>query len=195
MVTLFCLAQRAASVILIEQHVDPGGGSTGGGPPAAERSRLKIDERRASVVCRVGARLCALPLDQVVETMRPMAVEPVPGAPAFVIGVAIIRGAPVPVVDAGALLGGEAARGRLITVRIGSRHVALAVDEVLGVRRLAAAALTALPPLLRDARQDGVASLGALDDGLLLVLEGARLVPDSLWAALQTAGDGAGEPS
>jgi len=122
--------------------------------------------------------------------MRALAVEPLPGAPAFVAGVSIIRGAPVPVVDAAALLDGAATRevatrpGRLVTLRVGERHVALAVDEVLGVRAIPAADLRELPPLLGEARGDGVAWLGAHDDGLLVVLEGTRLIPDSLWAAL-----------
>jgi purine-binding chemotaxis protein CheW len=154
---------------------------------------LKSDERRTSVVCRVGARLCALPLAQVVETMRPLATSPVAGAPGFVSGVAIIRGAPVPVIDAGALLGGGAGRadaGRLVTVRVGSRHVALAVDAVLGVRELPDASLAELPSLLSDARAGGVESLGALDDGLLLFLDGARLVPESVWEAVDAAAAG-----
>ena len=153
---------------------------------------MKSDERRASVVCRVGARLCALPLEQVVETMRPLATSPVAGAPAFVSGVAIIRGAPVPVIDAAALLGGGGARaeaGRLVTVRVGPRHVALAVDAVLGVRDLSGASLAGLPSLLSDARAGGVASLGALDDGLLVFLDGARLVPESVWAAVDAAAE------
>lgn len=147
------------------------------------------------MVCRVGARLCALPLAQVVETMRPLATSPVAGAPCFVSGVAIIRGAPVPVVDAGALLGGGGGRAderRLVTLRLGQRQVALAVDAVLGVRELEAASLAELPSLLSDARSGGVESLGALDDGLLLFLDGARLIPDSVWAAVDAAGEGAG---
>ena len=155
---------------------------------------MKSDERRASVVCRVGARLGALPLAHVVETMRPLATSPVAGAPGFVAGVAIIRGAPVPVIDAAALLGREGGRadaGRLVTVRVGQRHIALAVDAVLGVRDLADASLAELPSLLSDARAGGVASLGALDDGLVVFLEGARLVPESVWAALDAAAEGA----
>ena len=54
----------------------------------------RAPERGASLVCRVAARLCALPVRAVIEIMRPLALEPIAGAPAFVAGLAIIRGEP-----------------------------------------------------------------------------------------------------
>jgi purine-binding chemotaxis protein CheW len=68
-----------------------------------------VGERQSTLLCRVRERLCALPLAHVVETMRPLPIEPLGGMPGFVQGIAIIRGAPVPVVDAGALLGSAGA--------------------------------------------------------------------------------------
>ncbi|HVZ36331.1 MAG TPA: chemotaxis protein CheW, partial [Polyangiaceae bacterium] len=59
------------------------------------------------LVCRVRARLCALPVTQVVETLRPLPAERLAGMPAFVTGVGMIRGEPVPIVDPGLLLGDE----------------------------------------------------------------------------------------
>ncbi|HKE18017.1 MAG TPA: chemotaxis protein CheW [Kofleriaceae bacterium] len=146
------------------------------------------EEDALSLVCRLAGRLCALPLTQVVETMRPLRVEPVAAAPAFVRGVAIIRGVPVPVVDAAALVGGgeEAAQEptRFVALRIGGRQVALAVDEVLGVRAMPAGALRELPPLLRGGPAEVLASIGALDAELLFALESARAVPETLWRSL-----------
>src|SRR5205809_310773 len=55
------------------------------------------------VAVRSGA--CALPLMHVIETMRPLPIEPMACALSFVRGISIIRGAPTPVVDLGALLG------------------------------------------------------------------------------------------
>ena len=147
------------------------------------------EEDALSLVCRLAGRLCALPLAQVVETMRPLRVEPVAAAPAFVRGVAIIRGAPVPVIDAAALVGGAAQEAaqeptRFVALRIDGRQVALAVDEVLGVRSLPAGALRELPPLLRGGPADVLASIGALDAELLFALESARVVPEALWRSL-----------
>lgn len=122
--------------------------------------------------------------------MRPLPIEPLAGTPAFVLGLAIIRGLPTPVVDGARLVGGaDAAPARFVTLKHGPRPAALAVGEVLGVRTLPAAALSDVPPLLRDASADVVASIGSLDAELLLVLETARLVPDAVWSAIDAAGE------
>lgn len=139
-----------------------------------------------ALLCRVGTRVCALPLTHVYETMRPLPTSALAGTPAFVRGVAVIRGAPVPVVDAARLLGATdaAPARRFVTVRSGDRTVALAVDSVEGVSSLEAAELGELPPLLRDADAATVSAIGTLDAELLLVLESARVVPDSVWDKL-----------
>jgi purine-binding chemotaxis protein CheW len=126
-----------------------------------------------------------LPLRHVIETMRPLPTSPIPGAPAFVDGLAIIRGAPVPVVNLSRLLGAAAAQPtRLVCVRTEHGRIALAVDHVEGVRSLASESLHALPPLLQCADAQVVAAIGMLDAELLLVMQVARLLPQELWPAL-----------
>src|SRR5262245_32591885 len=107
----------------------------------------------AMLVTRVGGVACALPIAHVIETTRPLPIEAIgrtggagggtnDQALAVVDGLAMIRGEPVPVVDARRLLGvagGEATR--FVVVRAAQRRVALAVDAVLDVRRIAAEAL------------------------------------------------------
>ena len=164
---------------------------------------MQNDELRGeSLLFRAGTHLCALPLAHVVETMRPLPIEPIAGGPRFVRGLAIVRGAPVPVVDLACLLNeglsareearsseeGGAPAARFVVLRVAGRSVALVVDGVVGVRALSAEALRELPPLLRearDARDTGesasdvdasvIESVGTLDAELLLVLRSARL--------------------
>jgi len=144
-----------------------------------------------SLLCRVHRWVCALPLEQVIETLRPLPMEPLSGAPGFVCGLSIIRGLPVPVVDLGRLLGTERTRPtRFVTLRAGVRTVALAVDAVIGVRALGSAGAGELPPLLSATGNDALRSLGSLDGELLLVLESGRLVPDELFARLYQDGPG-----
>jgi purine-binding chemotaxis protein CheW len=146
-------------------------------------------QQQLSLFCRVSAHLCALPLENVVETMRPLPVEFVSGAPEFVSGLSIIRGVPLPVVDTGLLLGGRGSpHTRFVIVKAGNHLVVLAVDEVLGLRAIPADSLQELPPLLGDARADLVAAIGAVDARLLLVLRTARVVPESFWAAVELEG-------
>jgi len=132
----------------------------------------------------------ALPLDDVVETMRPLPGEPLAGAPRFVRGISVIRGAPVPVVDAASLLGiGDSHAARLVTLRVGDRRVAVAVDAVLGIRALPPESLQELPPLLREAGSGVVEAIGVLDAELLLVLQSVRLVPESVWVGVRPRGE------
>jgi purine-binding chemotaxis protein CheW len=142
-----------------------------------------MGDRKAMPVllCRLATRLIGVPIEHVVETMRPLPIEKLSGAPQFVVGASVIRGAPTPVVDAGRLLGESESRPRrFVTVRAGGRTVALSVDEVLGVSTIPAETLQALPPLLRDAGAEAVAAIGTLDAQLLLVLDSARVVPAEL---------------
>lgn len=140
----------------------------------------------AFLICRSGQRAFALALPHVVETMRPLPFDALPGMPAFVCGVSLIRGELVPVVDAAALFGdGGVTAGRLVLLEMASkRRVALAVEVVVGVRDLAPQALADVPPLLHDAAAELVAAMAVLDGGLLMVLQTARLVPQDAWPLL-----------
>jgi purine-binding chemotaxis protein CheW len=133
------------------------------------------------LVVRVGGRTCALPLAHVVETMRPLPVAPMHGAPPGVVGASIIRGEATPVVDLAKLVDARpTVARRFVTVRAGARPVALAVDEVVGIVALPQAAFAGSPPLLRDVLAGAVEALATLDRELILVLRAARLSPDAL---------------
>jgi len=122
--------------------------------------------------------------------MRPLPVEPLAHLPQFVDGLSLIRGRPVPVLDARCLLGGAGepgARTRFVTLELSGRWAALAVDAVVGVRDIDVTELAQLPALLRDTQNDLVAALGTLDHQLLVVLQRSRLLPDAVWAALEAA--------
>jgi purine-binding chemotaxis protein CheW len=142
-----------------------------------------------AVLCRVGSRVCALPAKHVLETMRPLPVEPLVGTPGFVLGASVIRGSAVPVIDAGRLLGTteSAPATRFVALRVADRFAALAVDRVLGIVALERESMMALSPLLRDASTDAVDFIGEHDAELLLVLSSARIVPEAAWAALPQA--------
>jgi purine-binding chemotaxis protein CheW len=130
--------------------------------------------------------LCALPLEHVEEAMRPLAVEAIAGVPSFVRGLAVVRGAPIPVVDAASLLCGKASHPtRFVTIKTGRRRMALAVDAVVGVVEIPPGSLDAVPLLFQDANLDVISAIGTLDTDLLLVLRSTRLIPEELWAVLE----------
>jgi purine-binding chemotaxis protein CheW len=136
-----------------------------------------------AVIVGVGGLSCALPVGTVIETMRPLPIQPIAGAPPAVLGVALIRGSPTVVVDMSRLLGADqVVPARFLTVRVGSRSIALAVESVTGVRALPAAQFHSLPPLLAGAAS--IEAIGTADAELLLVLSTACLVPEDVLRAL-----------
>lgn len=147
-------------------------------------------ESTVVLLCRVGEHLCALPIECVSETMRPLSVVPIAGVPPFVAGVSVIRGSPVPVIDAGRLVGTEEHRPltRFVTIKVNERRVALAVDSVIGIQVLASDSLRGLGPLLQGTGAGAVGAIGTLDSQLLVVLQGARILPESVWKVVEAAG-------
>lgn len=116
--------------------------------------------------------------------MRPLPVESLAGAPPFVLGVVVLRGHPTPLVDLATLLSDDVSAtpptdsARFVTLRVGTRDVALNVHELLGIHALADDELEPLPPLWRGPHSPAVAALGVRDHELVIVLETARLLPE-----------------
>lgn len=142
---------------------------------------MRAAEQQRLLVVAGGMHRVGIPLASVRETMRPLALEPLRGTPPFVLGLAIIRGAPVPVVDLGALFGQATPAAKLrryVTLALEERSVALAVSAVEGVRTLDARAFSAMPPLFARAASDAVKALTLQDDALLFVLSTTRLLEE-----------------
>jgi purine-binding chemotaxis protein CheW len=138
----------------------------------------KVENQQLMLVFEARRHLCAMPAQHIVETMRPLAVEPLAATSDFVLGLSTIRDRSVPVVDVGALLGAGSERHctRFIVLRVENRFVALAVGAVQGVRKASLQSLQDLPPLLGEAAH--IASVGALDSAFLLVLRAGRILAD-----------------
>lgn len=124
------------------------------------------------------------------ETMRPQPVRAVGGAPPFVCGVSVIRGMPVPVVSGAIVCGADPEAPpptRFVSLKAGDRLVALAVDEVVGVRPIDRVRLGSLPPLLAAAQEQLISAIGLLDGELLVVLQSAALVSQEVLEAADEA--------
>jgi purine-binding chemotaxis protein CheW len=123
---------------------------------------------------------CALPLESVVETMRPLPVQPLNDAVKAVLGLSMIRGTPVPVVNLAEVLGDtEAEHSRFVTLRAHERMFAIAVGGVIGIYEIQHQELAAVP--LLNAK-DGTLGLVAIHDReLVRVLKETRILPESAW--------------
>lgn len=119
---------------------------------------------------------CALPSKDVREVMRLLPLSEIVGAPPFVLGLSILRGAATPVVDAGYLLHGRPGmRRRLISLNVKERVVLLAVDGVSGTRVLDGSVNKPPDPLIAEPMK-AVECLRLLDNELLLLLSAGVIV-------------------
>ena len=151
------------------------------------------------VIVRARGRLCALPVAEVVETLRPPVLVVENGGVRGLVGTAMLRGEPVAVLDLGELLGFAedegGAPGRAVVVRVagrlggqsGSEEAQCSlflVDEVVGVRALEQEQLQriALPG-------GGELAMGRFDEGFARLIEAGGLVDQAL--AARVAGQGA----
>src|ERR1700722_553615 len=116
------------------------------------------------LVCRLHSRLCASPIEQVLEVMRPLPIEPLAQSSAIVLGLCIYRGAPIAVVDAAMIVGDRQDQSsRFVAIDVGGRVVAMTFGDVVGVRAIGAETGVELPPLLQDAGGDRVSAKSVLD--------------------------------
>jgi purine-binding chemotaxis protein CheW len=143
---------------------------------------------KSHLIVMASSRACAIPVAHVVETMRPLPIDAIQGAPPFLLGLAVIRGTPVPVVDLSTVVGVDPAerRSRFVVLRVGTRRVGLAVGAVIGLSELEGMRAEEMPPLLRDANTEVIEAIGVLDAQLLLMLRASRILPEQVWQTLST---------
>jgi len=109
-------------------------------------------------VLRVGSAVYALDVAHVREVVRWQATTPLPKAPRLIEGVIDLRGAVVPVVDLGRVLGGapvaQGPTARIAIVEENGLVMGLAVDAALAVMTVDASALEDPPALATQAGYD-----------------------------------------
>ncbi|MFD0524727.1 chemotaxis protein CheW [Paractinoplanes durhamensis] len=142
----------------------------------------------AALVFRAGPLLCALQLDEVIETMRPLETQPLAGTPPFVLGISVLRGVPTPVIDVSRLLRGDQGEPeRYVAVQTERGAVALATGEIIGIRNVDTSATGGHPALLGGRSSRLVAGVGTIGAEPLLLLQSMRAVPDEVWEAAAAA--------
>jgi purine-binding chemotaxis protein CheW len=134
------------------------------------------------LVVRSTAGLCGLPVEHVVEILRPLPTQSLGQAPHVVLGLTRLRGEAVPVLDLDRVLGvqSDTPSRRYVSLRVGASLVLLAVQEVLDLRAVDRDAMASMPPMLAQGAP-AVDAIASLDSGLLLVLKAAKFLPEPAW--------------
>lgn len=172
--------------------------ATGGLAIAESDTGEAVAERVALAVFAIGAQEFALPLGAVEEVIRrPAGIAYLPDADAVVIGSAAHRGALLPLLSLGALLGlpqaDDGAKARVVVVRIGAHRVGLIVDAMRDILHVAESEIDPVPQVLaRGAAEARIQAILRLDEGrrLVSVLAAEHLLREDITARLLKAGTG-----
>lgn len=164
----------------------------------SEAGEAEGAERLALTLFAIGAQEFALPLGAVEEVIRrPAGIAGLPDADAVVIGSASHRGALLPLLSLGALLGlpgtGDDAKARVVVVRIGTHKVGLLVDAMRDIVHVSESDVDAVPQVLaRGAAEARIQAILRLDEGrrLVSVLAAEHLLREDITARLLKAGTG-----
>ena len=142
------------------------------------------------VVFGLGELRYALPLDVVERIVRAVEVTPLPGAPAFVLGVVDVEGCVLPVFNLRRrfLLPERAVSldDQFLIARTAARKVALVIDEAQGVSEYASGEIPSSASILPGL--DLIQGVVQLEDGLVLIhdlemflsLEEARALDEAM---------------
>lgn len=124
-----------------------------------------------------GALRCALPLSLVREVMRPLPLRLIDGLGPAVLGAAIVRGIPLPVLSLPLLLGQTpSAAGRFVVFSAGEKDCVLAVDAVRQIASIHGEQWRQKPRLLD--RVEFADRLAVEDHDLIASLDTARLLAE-----------------
>jgi purine-binding chemotaxis protein CheW len=135
----------------------------------------------SALIVRAGGCRWAIPAGDAIEVMRALPIRAVASPFPAMIGLSVVRGRPIPVVDIARLLTdrSDADAARFVTVRTGDRVVALLVSQVEGVRTIAARPDDSRRSLAQAAGAGVIASLDTLDREFLGLLSTAMLLPEA----------------
>jgi purine-binding chemotaxis protein CheW len=162
----------------------------------ADAASIAVDDRVTLAAFRVGAGVYALDVAHVREVVRWQEVTPLPKAPRLIDGVIDLRGAVVPVVDLGRVLGGApvvaAPAARIAIVEESGLVMGLAVDAALEVMSVELTALEDPPALATQAGYDAArAVVRRPDRGPVLVLSLEHILESVYRSASTRAEDAA----
>ena len=137
----------------------------------------------------VGGRYC-IPVDQVLQILRPEDLIEIPKPPPYVEGVINLRGDIIPVVslrtrmdvtDGGHDPGGrpDQRKQRVVIVRVEGKQYGLDVDEVREIVEIDEEGITTDATMMFGVRADFLLGIARRDDGVYLVLDLPRVLGTS----------------
>lgn len=141
------------------------------------------------VTFRLAGETYGINVMQVQEVLRHSEIAPVPGAPAYVLGIINLRGNVVTVIDTRhrfGLTSGELTENtRIVIIEADSHVVGILVDSVAEVVYLRQSEIENAPNVGNDESAKFIQGVCHKNDELLILIELDKLLTDSEWAEIE----------
>lgn len=151
-----------------------------------EETQVKAGTRILTV--RLGGERYGLPIDQVEAIVPWTPLTQIPDMPPFAAGVVNVRGAVIPVIDMRVRVGlprpTDDSGSRIIVMNLDGTKTGLLVDAVDQVVWVPFESIEAQVPMVVDKAQPIVSGVARMTDGLAVMLDEHRLVPENKLALL-----------
>ena len=136
------------------------------------------------VICRIADVDYAISANEVFQLETYTAATPVPGAPAYVLGLVQVRQQIIPLLDLRVRFGLAARKpdpdSRMIVLSIGTRLVALLVDSSREVQSIKPEEFKAAPDLISAQTAGFVKSIAHLKNRIVLLLDSEKVIGERM---------------
>lgn len=154
----------------------------------AAQTKTSDDPVLQWVTFRLSGETYGINVMQVQEVLRHSEIAPVPGAPAYVLGIINLRGNVVTVIDTRHRFGldpGELTENtRIVIIEADSHVIGILVDSVAEVVYLRQSEIENAPNVGNDESAKFIQGVCHKNDELLILIELDKLLTDSEWAEL-----------
>lgn len=154
----------------------------------AAQTKTSDDPVLQWVTFRLAGETYGVNVMQVQEVLRYSEIAPVPGAPAYVLGIINLRGNVVTVIDTRHRFGlepGEVTENtRIVIIEADSHVIGILVDSVAEVVYLRQSEIETAPNVGNDESAKFIQGVCHKNEELLILIELDKLLTDSEWAEL-----------
>ncbi len=154
----------------------------------AAQTKTSDDPVLQWVTFRLAGETYGINVMQVQEVLRHSEIAPVPGAPAYVLGIINLRGNVVTVIDTRHRFGLESGEltenTRIVIIEADNHVIGILVDSVAEVVYLRQSEVETAPNVGNDESAKFIQGVCHKNDELLILIELDKLLTDSEWAEM-----------
>lgn len=156
---------------------------------APDRKESQQGVSSAYVTFSLADETYAIDVLQVQEVLKMTDIAPVPGVPAYILGIINLRGDVVTVIDARRRMSLPYREpddaSRIVIIDVGHQNVGILVDAVAEVVQISPGSVDPAPAVGNDQTSRFILGVTSTDEGLTILIDLNKLLSDEEWAAMR----------